>query len=86
MAPLARVVAPGLAHHIAQRANRRQQTFFCDNDCESQLELMGSRLREDGQGAAVGGAVDGEIAAVKGEHGQVRSGGRIAFRAEEHLL
>ena len=32
MARLARVVAPGFPHHITQRGNRRQQTFFCDED------------------------------------------------------
>ncbi len=32
MARLARVVIPGLPHHIIQRDNRRQQTFF--NECD----------------------------------------------------
>jgi len=41
MARLARVVAPGLPHHITQRGNRRQQTFLCDEDYRSYLELMG---------------------------------------------
>ena len=41
MARLARVVVPGLPHHITQRGNRRQQTFFCDEDYEYYLELMG---------------------------------------------
>ena len=41
MARLARVVAPGLPHHITQRGNRRQQTFFCDEDYQSYVELMG---------------------------------------------
>jgi putative transposase len=40
MARLARVVAPGLPHHITQRGNRRQQTFFCDEDYQSYLDLM----------------------------------------------
>jgi REP-associated tyrosine transposase len=40
MARLARVVAPGLPHHVTQRGNRRQQTFFCDEDYESYLQLM----------------------------------------------
>jgi putative transposase len=40
MAPLARVVAPGLPHHVTQWGNRRQQTFFCDEDYECYLELM----------------------------------------------
>ena len=41
MARLARVVVPGLPHHITQRGNCRQQTFFCDEDYRSYLELMG---------------------------------------------
>ena len=32
MARLARVVVPGIPHHITQRGNRRQQTFFADDD------------------------------------------------------
>src|SRR5271165_2027832 len=40
MARLARVVAPGFPHHITQRGNRRQQTFFCDEDYRSYLELI----------------------------------------------
>jgi putative transposase len=31
MARLARVVVPGLAHHLTQRGNRRQRTFFSDD-------------------------------------------------------
>ncbi len=40
MARIARVVAPGCPHHITQRGNRRQQTFFCDDDYLAYLELM----------------------------------------------
>lgn len=40
MARIARVVAPGLPHHITQRGNRRQQTFFEDADYQLYLELM----------------------------------------------
>jgi hypothetical protein len=29
MARLARVVIPAIPHHITQRGNRRQPTFFC---------------------------------------------------------
>jgi putative transposase len=31
MARLARVVVPGIPHHVTQRGNRRQQTFFADD-------------------------------------------------------
>jgi Transposase IS200 like len=40
MARLARVVAAGIRHHITQRGNRRQQTFFCDEDYQRYVDLM----------------------------------------------
>ena len=41
MGRMARVVCPGLAHHVTQRGNRRQETFFCDQDYQTYLALMG---------------------------------------------
>ena len=29
---MARIVVPGYPHHVTQRGNRRQETFFCDDD------------------------------------------------------
>jgi len=40
MARLARVVVPGVPHHVTQRGNRRQQTFFGEADYWAYLELM----------------------------------------------
>jgi putative transposase len=40
MARIARVIAPGTPHHVTQRGNRRQQTFFCDDDYHAYLDLM----------------------------------------------
>ena len=40
MARIARVIAPNYPHHITQRGNRRQQTFFCDDDYEIYIGLM----------------------------------------------
>ncbi|MBI5463436.1 MAG: transposase [Ignavibacteriales bacterium] len=40
MARLARLVGPGVPHHITQRGNRRQRTFFCDEDYVVYVELM----------------------------------------------
>ena len=40
MARLARVVVPGMPHHVTQRGNRRQETFFCDDDYQAYLDLM----------------------------------------------
>lgn len=38
---MARVVAPGYPHHVTQRGNRRQRTFFSDADFRLYLDLMG---------------------------------------------
>jgi putative transposase len=40
MPRLARVVVPGLPHHVLQRGNRRQRTFFARSDYEYYLELL----------------------------------------------
>jgi len=40
MARLARIVAPGRAHHVTQRGNRRMETFFCDEDYQEYLSLL----------------------------------------------
>ena len=40
MARLALLVAPGAPHHVTQRGNRRQRTFFCDEDYEAYIGLM----------------------------------------------
>lgn len=40
MARIARVIAVGYPHHITQRGNRRQKTFFGDEDYLVYIELM----------------------------------------------
>jgi putative transposase len=40
MGQIARVVVPGYPHHVTQRGNRRQQTFFCEEDYRAYLDLM----------------------------------------------
>jgi len=40
MARITRVVVPHLPHHVIQRGNRRQQTFFSDEDYQSYIDLM----------------------------------------------
>lgn len=40
MARLARVVIPGIPHHITQRGNRRERTFFEDGDYALYLDLL----------------------------------------------
>jgi len=45
MARIARIVAPGYPHHITQRGNRRQPTFFCDEDYLVYIDLMAQWCR-----------------------------------------
>ena len=40
MPRLARIVIPGIPHHITQRGNRRQRTFFCDDDYKIYIRFM----------------------------------------------
>ncbi len=40
MARIARVVAANYPHHITQRGNRRQDTFFCEDDYRCYKKLM----------------------------------------------
>ncbi len=45
MSRLARVIAPGFPHHVTQRGNRRQQTFFSDDDYRAYIELLHEQCR-----------------------------------------
>jgi putative transposase len=40
---MARAVAVGIPHHVTQRGNRRQQTFFCEEDYQTYISLMAER-------------------------------------------
>lgn len=40
MARMPRLVVPDVAHHVTQRGNRRQQTFFFDQDYRFYLSLL----------------------------------------------
>ena len=40
MARMTRLVVPGYPHHVTQRGNRRQQTFFCEGDYRHYIALM----------------------------------------------
>ena len=48
MARIARVIAPGYPHHVTQRGNRRQETFFSNADYVSYLELLSEWTRKYG--------------------------------------
>ena len=40
MARLPRIVLPGIPHHVTQRGNRREKTFFEDGDYALYLDLL----------------------------------------------
>ncbi len=44
----ARIVLPGLAHHVTQRGNNRQDVFFVDDDRRLYLELLKEQCDEHG--------------------------------------
>lgn len=44
MARMPRVVVPGYPHHVTQRGNRRQKTFFCDDDYRYYIQLLSESI------------------------------------------
>ena len=48
MARIARAVGPNIPHHVTQRGNRRQQTFFSDEDYQTYLSLMSHWCHQHG--------------------------------------
>ena len=46
MARMGRVVILGYPHHVTQRGNRRQKTFFSDDDYRDYIELMAEFARQ----------------------------------------
>jgi putative transposase len=48
MARLSRIVIPGIAHHVAQRGNRRLPIFFSDEDRSAYLSLIAAACAAHG--------------------------------------
>jgi putative transposase len=46
MPRIARVIVPNIPHHVTQRGNRRQPTFFYEDDYAQYLQLMAQYLGE----------------------------------------
>ena len=46
MTRLARIVVPGLPHHVTARGNRREPIFFEDGDQEIYLDLLAEHTRK----------------------------------------
>jgi putative transposase len=48
MTRLARIVVPGLPHHVTQRGNRREPIFFEDGDHANYRDLLAEQARKAG--------------------------------------
>ncbi|WP_372740603.1 transposase [Neptunomonas sp.] len=48
MARMARVVIPNYPHHITQRGNRRQETFFIGDDYQAYISLLSNAKKQAG--------------------------------------
>ena len=48
MARIARVVVPGVPHHITQRGNRKQKVFFSDADYQHYMSLVAEGCKKAG--------------------------------------
>lgn len=48
MPRLARIVVPGVPHHVTQRGNRKEQTFFNDEDYALYRSLLGEAAKKAG--------------------------------------
>ena len=48
MARIARIVVPGIPHHIVQRGNRRQDVFFSDSDKNYYIDLLSKACTKHG--------------------------------------
>ena len=46
MARMPRLVVPGYPHHVTQRGNRRQRTFFTEDDYRHYIALVSESARE----------------------------------------
>lgn len=48
MARLPRLVVPGYPHHVTQRGNRRQKTFFCADDYREYITYIAAAKADSG--------------------------------------
>ena len=46
MSRLARMVVPGLPHHVTQRGNRREAVFFEDGDQQIYCDMLAEQARK----------------------------------------
>ncbi|HTI68315.1 MAG TPA: hypothetical protein VL460_12280 [Caulobacteraceae bacterium] len=46
MARLARIVVPGLPHHVTERGNRREPILFEDGDQDLYCDMLAEQMRK----------------------------------------
>lgn len=47
MPRVARIIIPGIPHHVIQRGNRNQRVFFSGNDKKTYLKMLGSYCQKE---------------------------------------
>jgi len=88
MARTARIVLPGVPHHITQRGNRKQQVFFDDHDRAVYLALLRENAAEHGIRIVAYCLMPNHLHIVgipAHEESLAKGIGRTHFRYTEHL-
>ena len=76
MTRLARLVIPGMPHHVTQRGNRRGTTFFEEDDFLANRELL----------ADAAAAAGTKVAALEERSGRVLAAQRRGRKGSENRL
>ncbi|MBU0617220.1 MAG: transposase [Planctomycetes bacterium] len=88
MPRVARIVIPGVPHHVTQRGNNRQDVFFVDDDYRVYLELL-CRLAELNRVEIHGYCLMANhvhlIATPASEHALAATVGRTRFRYSQYV-
>jgi putative transposase len=88
MARLARIVIPGVAHHVTQRGNRRLPVFFSDEDRKLYLALLAEAARAAGTACLAWCLMDNHVHLVlvpKNEDGLRATLGEAHRRYTRHV-
>jgi len=88
MPRIARIVLPGLPHHVTQRGNNRQDVFFVDDDRRAYLQILGEQSERYGL-AVLGYCLMANhvhlIATPSGEDSLAKAVGRTDFLYTQYI-
>ena len=57
----ARIIIPGVAHHVTQRGNRQQKIFFNDDDRRAYIQILAAALKRSETRCLAGCLMDNHI-------------------------